>query len=182
MVLVLAVATTLAVLVMTGGAVSRTGGGVASRTGRAGVSPATISARISARKRAAMSAVVSSAMSHPPLPGGDILRDSPLADQREARDGVTAGAVSIDPAVKRQTIAEIEPLVPKVVSTHFAEHNFDVVRNPKVNVHYDDARHYLLTTDEKFDAITSDPLDPWVKGAATPYTREFAANLGGRPL
>ena len=40
-------------------------------------------------------------------------------------------------------------------------------------MHLDDARHYLLTTDEKFDAITSDPLDPWVKGAATLYTREF---------
>src|SRR5688572_17244009 len=87
--------------------------------------------------------------------------------------GVTAGAVSIDPMVKDQTIAEIEPLVPRVVSTHFAEHNFDVVRNPKVKIHLDDARHYLLTTDEKFDAITSDPLDPWVKGAATLYTREF---------
>jgi spermidine synthase len=87
--------------------------------------------------------------------------------------GVTAGAVSVDPLVKDQTIAEIEPLVPQVVSTHFAEHNFDVVRNPKVKVHLDDARHYLLTTDEKFDAITSDPLDPWVKGAATLYTREF---------
>jgi spermidine synthase len=87
--------------------------------------------------------------------------------------GVTAGAVSIDPMVRDQTIAEIEPLVPQVVSTHFAEHNFDVVRNPKVRVHLDDARHYLLTTDEKFDAITSDPLDPWVKGAATLYTREF---------
>jgi spermidine synthase len=87
--------------------------------------------------------------------------------------GVTAGAVSIDPLVKDQVIAEIEPLVPRVVSTHFAEHNFDVVRNPKVKVHLDDARHYLLTTDEKFDAITSDPLDPWVKGAATLYTREF---------
>jgi spermidine synthase len=87
--------------------------------------------------------------------------------------GVTAGAVSIDPMVKDQTIAEIEPLVPRVVSTYFAEHNFDVVRNPKVKVHLDDARHFLLTTDEKFDAITSDPLDPWVKGAATLYTREF---------
>ena len=87
--------------------------------------------------------------------------------------GVTAGAVSIDPLVTKQTIAEIEPLVPKVVSTHFAEHNFDVIRNPKVHVEYDDARHYLLTTKEKFDAITSDPLDPWVKGAATLYTREF---------
>ena len=87
--------------------------------------------------------------------------------------GVTAGAVSIDPMVKAQTIAEIEPLVPQVVSTHFSEHNFNVVRNPKVRIHLDDARHYLLTTDEKFDAITSDPLDPWVKGAATLYTREF---------
>jgi spermidine synthase len=87
--------------------------------------------------------------------------------------GVTAGAVSIDPMVKEQIIAEIEPLVPRVVSTHFAEHNFDVINNPKVTVHLDDARHYLLTTNEKFDAITSDPLDPWVKGAATLYTREF---------
>jgi spermidine synthase len=87
--------------------------------------------------------------------------------------GVTAGAVSIDPLVKSETIAEIEPLVPEVVSNYFAEHNFDVVRNRKVTVHLDDARHYLLTTDQKFDAITSDPLDPWVKGAATLYTREF---------
>jgi spermidine synthase len=53
------------------------------------------------------------------------------------------------------------------------QHNFNVVANPKVKVHLDDARHYLLTTSEKFDAITSDPLDPWVKGAATLYTREF---------
>jgi spermidine synthase len=87
--------------------------------------------------------------------------------------GVTAGAVSIDPAVEHETIAEIEPLVPKVVSTYFAEHNFDVVRNPKVHVRIDDARHFVETTTEKFDAITSDPLDPWVKGAAMLYTVEF---------
>jgi spermidine synthase len=87
--------------------------------------------------------------------------------------GVTAGAVSIDPVVEHETIAEIEPLVPKVVSTYFAEHNFDVVRNPKVHVRIDDARHFVETTRERFDAITSDPLDPWVKGAAMLYTVEF---------
>jgi spermidine synthase len=87
--------------------------------------------------------------------------------------GVTAGAVSIDPAVKNLTIAEIEPLVPSVVSKYFSEHNFSVVTNPKTRIHIDDARHYLQTTDEKFDAITSDPLDPWVKGAAMLYSREF---------
>jgi spermidine synthase len=87
--------------------------------------------------------------------------------------GVTAGAVSVDPVVEHETIAEIEPLVPKVVSTYFAEHNFDVVRNPKVHVRIDDARHFVETTRERFDAITSDPLDPWVKGAAMLYTQEF---------
>jgi spermidine synthase len=87
--------------------------------------------------------------------------------------GVTAGAVSIDPYLEHETIAEIEPLVPQVVSKYFSEHNFSVVSNPKVHVQLDDARHYLLTTREKFDAITSDPLDPWVKGAAMLYTREF---------
>jgi len=87
--------------------------------------------------------------------------------------GVTAGAVSIGPLVERMTIAEIEPLVPASVSKYFGEHNYNVVDNPKVTVHIDDARHFLLTTDQMFDAITSDPLDPWVKGAATLYTREF---------
>ncbi len=87
--------------------------------------------------------------------------------------GVTAGAVSIEPKLEHETIVEIEPLVPRVVSTYFAEHNFDVVRNPKVTVRVDDGRHFLLTTKEKFDGITSDPLDPWVKGAAALYTREF---------
>lgn len=87
--------------------------------------------------------------------------------------GVTAGAVSIDPAVKTQTIAEIEPLVPTVVSKYFGEQNFNVVTNPKVTVKIDDARHFILTTDQKFDAITSDPLDPWVKGAAALYSEEF---------
>jgi spermidine synthase len=87
--------------------------------------------------------------------------------------GVTAGAVSVDPAVTNQTIAEIEPLVPRVVAKYFGDYNFHVVDNPKVHVTIDDARHYLATTSEKFDAITSDPLDPWVKGAAMLYTREF---------
>ena len=87
--------------------------------------------------------------------------------------GVTAGAVSIEPRLQRQTIAEIEPLVPSVVSTYFGEHNFNVVKNPKVEIRVDDGRHYLLTSREKFDGITSDPLDPWVKGAAALYTKEF---------
>jgi len=87
--------------------------------------------------------------------------------------GITAGAVSIDPAVERVVVAEIEPLVPALAARFFAEPNFGVVTNAKVEIRIDDGRHYLATTSRKFDAITSDPLDPWVKGAATLYTREF---------
>ncbi len=87
--------------------------------------------------------------------------------------GITAGAVSIDPRVERETIVEIEPLVPQAASAYFSEPNFGVLRNPKVQVRIDDGRHYLMTTKEQFDGITVDPLDPWVKGAANLYTKEF---------
>ncbi len=87
--------------------------------------------------------------------------------------GVTAGAVSLDPAVERLTIVEIEPLVVRSVGRYFGRHNANVLANPKTHVHVDDARHYLQTTHETFDAITADPLDPWVKGAAMLYTSEF---------
>jgi spermidine synthase len=87
--------------------------------------------------------------------------------------GITAGAVAVDPAVERIVVAEIEPLVPGVAAAYFAEQNFGVVGNPKVEIRIDDGRHFLATTGETFDAITSDPLDPWVKGAAALYTREF---------
>ncbi len=87
--------------------------------------------------------------------------------------GVTAGAVSVDPRVQSLTIAEIEPLVPSVVAKYFGEYNQRVVDNPKVHVEVDDARHFLTTTKQAFDGITSDPFDPWVKGSANLYTREF---------
>jgi spermidine synthase len=87
--------------------------------------------------------------------------------------GVTAGAVSIEPKLDRVTIVEIEPLVPKVVSQYFREYNFDVLAQPKVHLRIDDGRHFLLTTKETFDGITSDPFDPWVKGTAALYTKEF---------
>jgi spermidine synthase len=87
--------------------------------------------------------------------------------------GVTAGAISIHPTVERMVICELEPLIPKVVSTYFSGVNYGVATNPKVQIVYDDARHFVLTTREKFDAITSDPIHPWVKGAATLYTKEY---------
>jgi spermidine synthase len=87
--------------------------------------------------------------------------------------GVTAGSFVVHPSVERIVICEIEPLIPKIVAEYFAEENYGVVKDKKVEIVFDDARHYILTTREKFDIITSDPINPWVKGAASLYTREY---------
>jgi spermidine synthase len=87
--------------------------------------------------------------------------------------GVTAGSFVLHPGIKRIVICEIEPLIPKIVASYFTKENYDVLNDPRVEVVYDDARHFILTTKEKFDVITSDPIHPWVKGAATLYTKEY---------
>ena len=87
--------------------------------------------------------------------------------------GVTAGSFLPYPSVKRLVICELEPLIPKVVSTWFVKENNNVVKDPRTQIYFDDARSYVLTSDEQFDVITSDPINPWVKGAASLYTREY---------
>jgi spermidine synthase len=87
--------------------------------------------------------------------------------------GVTSGSFVVHPEIERIVICEIEPLIPHVVAPYFAEENNEVVHDPRVEIVYDDARHYILTTPHKFDIITSDPIHPWVKGSATLYTKEY---------
>lgn len=87
--------------------------------------------------------------------------------------GVTAGSFLTHPRIEKVNLCEIEPLIPKAVARFFGQENYDVVADPRVRIIYDDARHYVLTTREKFDVITSDPIHPWVKGAAALYTREY---------
>jgi len=87
--------------------------------------------------------------------------------------GITAGTFVLQPEVQRIVICELEPLVPKAVAQYFAEQNYGVLRDPRTQVVFDDARHYVFATREKFDVITSDPIHPWIKGAASLYTREY---------
>ncbi len=87
--------------------------------------------------------------------------------------GVTAGCFVAHPSIERIVICEIEPLIPKTAGVFFGEENHFVMDDPRVEVVFDDARHFLATTREKFDIITSDPIHPWVKGAAALYSREY---------
>jgi len=87
--------------------------------------------------------------------------------------GVAAGSLLPYPGLERIVICEIEPKVPAAASAFFHDENYGVVENPRVEIIFDDARHFITTTQEKFDIITSDPVDPWMKGAASLYTVEY---------
>jgi spermidine synthase len=87
--------------------------------------------------------------------------------------GVTAGALSIHPEIERIVICEIERAVPASARQYFGDENHHVLDDPRVQLVYDDARHFLQTTRERFDIITSDPIHPWVRGAATLYSLEY---------
>ena len=77
------------------------------------------------------------------------------------------------PDVERIVVCEMEPLMPPTATRYFGHENYNVLNDRATQVIYDDARHYVLTTPEKFDIITSDPIHPWVKGSATLYSKEY---------
>jgi spermidine synthase len=87
--------------------------------------------------------------------------------------GVSAGTFTRYPTIEHIAVCEIEPIIPPISTRYFAKQDYDVLHNPRTRMIFDDARHYLLTTTEKFDIIASDPLDVFVKGTAALYTREY---------
>jgi spermidine synthase len=87
--------------------------------------------------------------------------------------GVTAGTFLDYPSVQRVVICELEPLIPQHVGPFFAAENHRVATDPRVTIVHDDARHFMLTSKEHFDVITSDPIHPWVRGSAVLYSREY---------
>ena len=93
--------------------------------------------------------------------------------------GVSAGALALYPEVKRIVICEIEPRVVGA-ARQFAPENYGVLDDPRVQLIYDDARHFLATTREKFDVITSDPIHPWVRGNSILFSREYYAIVKSR--
>ena len=93
--------------------------------------------------------------------------------------GVTAGSFVQYAEVERIVICEIEPAVLEA-SARFSDENQSVLSDPRTEVIYDDARHFLATTDEQFDVITSDPIHPWVRGAASLYSVEYHELVKGR--
>ncbi|MCA9116567.1 MAG: fused MFS/spermidine synthase [Planctomycetaceae bacterium] len=85
--------------------------------------------------------------------------------------GMTAaGAV---PHQELESIDVVE-LIPEVVDATrlLREHNRNIVDDARTRVHVDDARHFLLTSENRFDVIVSDLFVPWESETGYLYTVE----------
>lgn len=87
--------------------------------------------------------------------------------------GMTAGAALLHPGVEKLTLCEIEHQVTVAARKFFSVPNHGALDDPRLEIVIDDGRHFLATTKEKFDIISTDPIHPWVRGAASLYTEEF---------
>ena len=87
--------------------------------------------------------------------------------------GVTAGSFVPYPEVRRVVVCELERMIPPASGAFFEKENYNVLHDPRLQIVYDDARHYVFTAPEKFDVITTDPIHPWVKGTSTLYSKEY---------
>ncbi|MBL8694974.1 MAG: fused MFS/spermidine synthase [Planctomycetes bacterium] len=86
--------------------------------------------------------------------------------------GVTAGAVAVHPGAE-VIIAELSPEV-AAATRAFAAANHGVLDRANVEVRYEDGRRVLAERARGFfDVITSDPIHPWISGAANLYTYDY---------
>lgn len=93
--------------------------------------------------------------------------------------GMTLGATSVHPSLEKVTLVELEPRMTGVART-FRDYNHNVLDNPRLRIVFNDGRNFLLTTKERFDVITADPIHPWFRGAGYLYTTEYFRLAAGR--
>ncbi len=88
--------------------------------------------------------------------------------------GMTLGAVSVHPSVEKITLAEIEPGVLGVAKTFGIDNHYILSRpDPRLKIVFNDGRNHLLTTKDRYDVITADPVHPWFSGSGYLYSSEY---------
>jgi spermidine synthase len=86
--------------------------------------------------------------------------------------GITAGELAALDSTREVVVAEIsQGVVDAAPLFDFA--NRDASRNPKLQIIRSDAYRALLRSEGVYDAIISEPPNPWVTGTEMLYSREF---------
>ncbi len=105
----------------------------------------------------------------------------PLALAPESRDallisygvGSTAKALTDSASLSRIDVVDISREVTDMSEISFPDPADHPLRDPRVELHIEDGRYFLQTTDRRYDLITSEPPPPKHAGVVNLYTREY---------
>src|SRR5690606_22136229 len=99
----------------------------------------------------------------------------PLLFDRDPKDvllmcfgsGITCGTLALYDFGRIDAV-DISPEV-LAAAPYFEVDNLGVIQRPEVNFHIDDGRNFLLTTTERYDVITFEPMPLALSGVSTFY-------------
>ncbi len=76
-------------------------------------------------------------------------------------------------------VVELEPAVEAATHVIF-DGGVAALKDPRVTLRFDDARHRLLTANRRYDAIISQPSHPWLAGSGNLFTQEYFELVASR--
>ncbi len=77
------------------------------------------------------------------------------------------------------TVVELEPAVEEATRVIF-DAGVAALKDPRVTLVFDDARHRLLIDNKRYDAIISQPSHPWLAGSGNLFTQEYFELVASR--
>jgi spermidine synthase len=85
--------------------------------------------------------------------------------------GISTGAILRHREVENVDVVDIEPVVIEA-NVHFADDNHRALRDPRLQLYIDDARHHVSVSPENYDVIAADAFDVWVTGSSNLWTKQ----------
>ena len=87
--------------------------------------------------------------------------------------GSTAKAMTDTASLERIDVVDISREILGLAELVYPEADENPLRDPRVQVHVEDGRYFLQTTERRYDLITGEPPPPKAAGVESLYTREY---------
>ncbi len=94
--------------------------------------------------------------------------------------GVTAKALTEVNSLENIEIVDLSKDIIEMSKYVFPDPQENPVNDPRVNIHIEDGRFFLLTTDRKYDLITAEPPPPKYKGIVSLYSQQYFQSIYNR--
>ena len=87
--------------------------------------------------------------------------------------GMTAKALTDTSELERIDIVDTSRDILELSEIIFPDPRARPLADPRVRVHVEDGRHFLQTSDRRYDIVTAEPPPPQIAGVVSLYTREY---------